>query len=503
MPPNNKQKLLELGFDVIEHTDAMLSYWDENLICRFANNAYMHWYGKKPEDMINKMHIRDLLGPLFEANLVHIEAVLGGKVEIFEQHMSIPNGKTKNVRITYFPNNESGKTKGFYAHAVDISPLSSFSQIGNDDSFNTANNYISTAGDVLEEVVKTLKSCILTSFPGIPSLSKKHFISESKLKRDFKQKYNTTIFNYYRYLQMELAHKYITEKKSSKGQMAVIFNFSNPSNFFACYKKFLSEKSTKQTNNDSQKENNWHQTLVEQTPAAIAMLDTKMKFIAVSQKWIQDNKLQNKEISGKSIYEIIPKIRLKHVEILNSCLSGAISIAETEFSENENGAVFWLHWTVKPWYTKAEQIGGLLIYAEDITSMKLNDNDDKIISEILNSTNEIMQVGAWTRDFVTNTTIWSKTLKQILEVPDDFNPDLATAFSFYKEGASRDLATKGFNDTFKNGTRFDIEVDMVTAKGRTIRARLIGYPDFEDGKCSRISGVFHVLLNPPPEILPG
>jgi hypothetical protein len=134
--------------------------------------------------------------------------------------------------------------------------------------------------------------------------------------------------------------------------------------------------------------------------------------------------------------------------------------------------------------------------------MKLNDNDDKIISEILDSTSEIMQVGAWTRDFVTNTTIWSKTLKQILEVPDDFNPDLATAFSFYKEGASRDLATRGFNETFKNGTRFDIEVDMVTAKGRNIRARLVGYPDFEDGKCLRISGMFHVLLNTPPEILP-
>lgn len=309
IPPNNNQKLLELGFEVIEHTDTMLSYWDESLICRFANNAYMHWYAKKPEDMINKMHIRDLLGPLYETNLAHIEGVLNGKVEIFEEQVSIPNGQTKNVRITYFPDIESGKAKGFYAHAVDISPLNSFSQINNSNGLNTANNYIYTTGDVLEEVVKTLKSCILKNFPGIPFLSKKHFISESKLKRDFKQKYNTTIFNYYRYLQMELAHKYITEKKSSKGQMAVIFNFSNPSNFYACYKKFLSEKSPKQTNGEAPKENNWYQTLVEQTPAAIAMLDTKMMFMAASQKWILDNKLQNKEISGKSIYEIIPKTR--------------------------------------------------------------------------------------------------------------------------------------------------------------------------------------------------
>ena len=59
-----------LGLEVTEHANAMLAYWDKDLICRFANKAYIEWFGVDPEQMINKMHISKLLGRLFQKNLV-------------------------------------------------------------------------------------------------------------------------------------------------------------------------------------------------------------------------------------------------------------------------------------------------------------------------------------------------------------------------------------------------------------------------------------------------
>jgi transcriptional regulator GlxA family with amidase domain len=129
--------------------------------------------------------------------------------------------------------------KGFYAQAIDISPLNPVSDSDHRDSFDQVNNYSPAKSKVLEDVVQTLSSCILTTFPGITYLSKKHSISESKLKRDFKEKYDATVFSYYRNLQMELAHKYITEKKCNKTQMASMLGFLNPSNFSVCYQKYL------------------------------------------------------------------------------------------------------------------------------------------------------------------------------------------------------------------------------------------------------------------------
>lgn len=39
---------------VTNHIDAMVAYWDKNLVCRFANASYLKWFGKSQEDMIVK-----------------------------------------------------------------------------------------------------------------------------------------------------------------------------------------------------------------------------------------------------------------------------------------------------------------------------------------------------------------------------------------------------------------------------------------------------------------
>lgn len=58
------RKLDELGLMVSDQVTAMLAYWDKDLISRFANNAYHEWFGKEREEMIGKMHISELLGPV-------------------------------------------------------------------------------------------------------------------------------------------------------------------------------------------------------------------------------------------------------------------------------------------------------------------------------------------------------------------------------------------------------------------------------------------------------
>ena len=71
------------GFDVANNTNAMLAYWDKNLICRFANKAYIDWFGVDPETMIDKMHIAELLGTLYTKNLPYIREALNGKPQVF------------------------------------------------------------------------------------------------------------------------------------------------------------------------------------------------------------------------------------------------------------------------------------------------------------------------------------------------------------------------------------------------------------------------------------
>jgi PAS domain S-box-containing protein len=51
------------------------------------------------------------------------------------------------------------------------------------------------------------------------------------------------------------------------------------------------------------------QSFVEHTPAAVAMLDKDLRYIAVSRRWIQDYELGTGDLRGKRHYDLFPEIR--------------------------------------------------------------------------------------------------------------------------------------------------------------------------------------------------
>lgn len=117
------EMLNEFGLLVADHVSAMLAYWDKNLICRFANKSYLEWFGKKREDMIDKMTIQELLGPLFQQNLPYITGVLQGIPQTFEREIPVPGGQgIRHSLANYVPHIADGEVQGFFVHVADISP---------------------------------------------------------------------------------------------------------------------------------------------------------------------------------------------------------------------------------------------------------------------------------------------------------------------------------------------------------------------------------------------
>lgn len=119
--PQNRLNLL--GIRVADHVSAMLAYWDKDLICRFANAAYLDWFGKTREEMVDKITMQELLGPLYELNLPYITEVLKGKAQTFERDIQIKAKGARNSLATYYPDIENGEVKGFFSHVADVSSL--------------------------------------------------------------------------------------------------------------------------------------------------------------------------------------------------------------------------------------------------------------------------------------------------------------------------------------------------------------------------------------------
>lgn len=118
------------------------------------------------------------------------------------------------------------------------------------------------------------------------------------------------------------------------------------------------------------KSNNRNQIFVSEAPTAIAMFDTNMCYVAASQKWLNDYGLQGRDIIGKSHYEIFPEIGEDWKQIHRECMAGAINKKDNAPFLREDGTTQWLVWDVRPWYASEGQVGGIIMYTEDITERK-------------------------------------------------------------------------------------------------------------------------------------
>ena len=107
-----------------DNVPGMIGYWDSNMVCRFANRAYLEWFGRSPEALIGRT-MRQVLGEtLYALNRPYIEGVLAGIDQAFERAIVKPSGETGDTWANYVPDLDAeGRVRGFYALVTDITEL--------------------------------------------------------------------------------------------------------------------------------------------------------------------------------------------------------------------------------------------------------------------------------------------------------------------------------------------------------------------------------------------
>ncbi|MES2928942.1 MAG: ATP-binding protein [Pseudomonadota bacterium] len=108
---------------LVDQVPSMLAYWDSQLMCRFANQAYERWFGVCREKLLGTS-IRDLLGPeLFAKNEPYIRGALAGKRQIFERIVPGPGGVQRNSLAEYIPHIVDGVVQGFMVQVTELTEL--------------------------------------------------------------------------------------------------------------------------------------------------------------------------------------------------------------------------------------------------------------------------------------------------------------------------------------------------------------------------------------------
>jgi PAS domain S-box-containing protein len=104
---------------------------------------------------------------------------------------------------------------------------------------------------------------------------------------------------------------------------------------------------------------------VEQAPAAIAMFDRDMRYLAVSRRLIANYRLPPvTQLIGRSHYEIFPDIPQRWRDIHTRVLAGEELSHEEDPFTRLDCRTDWVRWFMAPWRDAKGDVGGTLLFAE-------------------------------------------------------------------------------------------------------------------------------------------
>ncbi|MFZ6873521.1 PAS domain S-box protein [Undibacterium sp. Di27W] len=126
----------------------------------------------------------------------------------------------------------------------------------------------------------------------------------------------------------------------------------------------------------------------------------------------------------------------------------------------------------------------------DITRQKEAEAELEHTYELLEKSNAAARIGTWGLEIKNRKLQWSKVTKEIHEVDDDFSCGVDEAVAFYKGEKNQQRIRELFISAVREGSSFDTEFCILSAKGNERWVHVIGFPQFEDNVCVRVYGTF-------------
>lgn len=114
--------------------------------------------------------------------------------------------------------------------------------------------------------------------------------------------------------------------------------------------------------------------VIEHNRSAIAIHDKELKYIYVSQRYLEDYHIKE-NIIGRHHYEVFPDLPQKWRDVHRKALAGGVFSGNDDPLIREDGTTDWTRWECRPWYGADGTVGGIIVYTEVINDLKKAETD--------------------------------------------------------------------------------------------------------------------------------
>ena len=102
-------------------------------------------------------------------------------------------------------------------------------------------------------------------------------------------------------------------------------------------------------------------------PLAAAVFDRDMVYLAHNTNWLPvHGEAADRSLVGRSHYDVFPDLPERWREIHRRCLADGVTETGSDVFARADGRREYIQWSLAPWRTESHDVGGLVIYAENI-----------------------------------------------------------------------------------------------------------------------------------------
>ena len=269
---------------------------------------------------------------------------------------------------------------------------------------------------------------------------------------------------------VNFTNRFLTKEKNYKYLQWAITTEVGTKNLFAIARDVSMLKLKEQKLKTS--ESNFR-SFFENSQGLMCTHDIYGKFLTVNKAGAKLLGYSIDEVLELSLFDLVP---IQHHLVLQKYLNNIQTLGKAKglmITTHKNGSPkTWMYNNVL--VNDVEGNKYVIGNSIDITESHLLAQDLKRTKELLEQTSIIASVGGWEYDLEEQKLYWSETTKTIHEVANNFVPDLESGINFYKSGIDRQIIEDAVNNSVITGKPFDVELQIITAKGKELWVRALG-----------------------------
>ena len=156
--------------------------------------------------------------------------------------------------------------------------------------------------------------------------------------------------------------------------------------------------------------------------------------------------------------------------------------------QQPNNGIAFVRAVSRPVFTADGEISGHVGSVEDVTVQKERQEVLRKSEALLAETGAMADIGGWELDLSTQKLYWTDHTFRIHELTPGNQPSLAASYLFYAPD-SRPVIAEAISRAMTEGIGWDLELEMVTAKGTSIWVRSVGRLDSTQSNTLRLIGI--------------